>query len=303
MTSFDFEPTLTEVADGVFAYVQPDGGWCLNNAGILVSEGEVALIDTAATQARAARLRQAAARLAPTSPRIVLNTHFHGDHTFGNQLFPEAVIIGHEQTRLEMLTAGLHLTQLWPDVSWGALTLTPPQLTYRDRMTLHLGELTAEIIHVGPAHTTDDTVVWLADQRVLFTGDVVLSGVTPFCLMGSVSGTLDTVAMLRTLGAETVVTGHGAVRGPEVFDETERYMRWLQHIASDAIESGITPLEAARTIDLGEFSDLIDPERLVPNLHRAYAEHAGAAPGDYLDIGKLFAEMIEHHGGLPLCHA
>ncbi|MBB5122723.1 beta-lactamase [Streptomyces eurocidicus] len=294
---------LAEVADGVFAYVQPDGGWCLNNAALVVSRGHSALVDTAATEARARALRTAALGVCPEPPRVLVNTHFHGDHTFGNFVFPEALIIGHERARGEMAAAGLHLTGLWPEVEWGELTLSLPEVTYRDRLTLHVGDVEAELIHLGPAHTTDDTVVWLPGRRVLVTGDLVMSGVTPFCPMGSVTGTLDAVARLRALDARTVVTGHGPVAGPEVFDVTEGYLRWVQELAREGLAAGLTPLEAARAAGPGPYAHLIDSERLVPNLHRAYVEERGAAPGVPLDIGELFREMVEFHGGLPTCRA
>nr|WSZ99046.1 MBL fold metallo-hydrolase [Streptomyces sp. NBC_00857] len=295
--------SLEEVADGVFAYLQPDGGWCLSNAGVIVADGASALVDTAATEARARQLREAVLGLAPTAPRTVINTHFHGDHTFGNFVFPEAVVVGHDRARTEMAEAGRHLTELWPDVCWGELELVLPELTYQDRLTLHVGGIRAELIHTGPAHTTNDTVVWLPERSVLFTGDLVMSGVTPFCPMGSVSGSLQALDRLRSLGARTVVTGHGPVTGPEVFDETESYLRWLQGLAKEGVSAGLTPLEVARDTDLGAYAELLDAERLVPNLHRAYAEEHGAAPGEPLDIGALFREMIQHHGRPPACHA
>ncbi|MFI6464610.1 MBL fold metallo-hydrolase [Streptomyces sp. NPDC050538] len=294
---------LEEVADGVFAYVQPDGGWCLNNAGLVVHDGRAALVDTAATETRARRLREAVRGVTAAPPGVLVNTHFHGDHTFGNFVFPEALVVGHERTRSEALAAGLHLTGLWPEVRWGALELAPPALTYRDGVTLHVGEVRVEVLHPGPAHTTDDSVVWLPDQGVLFTGDIVMSGVTPFCAMGSVSGSLAVLDRLRSLGARTVVPGHGPVAGPELFDVTESYLRWVQETARQGMAAGLSPLEAARACDLGDFAGLRDSERLLPNLRRAYAEERGAAPGAPLDIGALFAEMIEFHGRLPTCRA
>ena len=294
---------LEEVADGVFAYVQPDGGWCLNNAGLVVHDGRAALVDTAATETRARRLREAVRGVTAAPPGVLVNTHFHGDHTFGNFVFPEALVVGHERTRSEAMAAGLHLTGLWPEVRWGALELAPPALTYRDGVTLHVGEVHVEVLHPGPAHTTDDSVVWLPDQEVLFTGDIVMSGVTPFCAMGSVSGSLAVLDRLRSLGARTVVPGHGPVAGPELFDVTESYLRWVQETARHAMAAGLGPLEAARACDLGDFAGLRDSERLLPNLRRAYAEERGAVPGAPLDIGALFAEMIEFHGRLPTCRA
>ncbi|MEV6175008.1 MBL fold metallo-hydrolase [Streptomyces sp. NPDC051954] len=299
------EVELTEVADGVYAFVQPDGGWCLSNAGLVVGDGgRSVLVDTAATEARARRLREEVLRCAGAPPRTLVNTHFHGDHTFGNHLFPEAAVVAHEQTRSDMAAAGLHLTSLWPDVCWGDIELALPEITYRDALTLHSGGVRVELLHLGPAsHTTNDTAVWLPEQRVLFTGDVVMSGVTPFCVMGSVGGSLDALDRMRGLDPLVVVPGHGPVGGPEVIDANEAYFRWLRDLAREGVADGASPLQLARATGPGPFAELLDAERLVPNLHRAYAEERGAAPGERLDIPALFQEMTEYHGRLPTCRA
>lgn len=293
---------LQEIAEDIYAYVQPDGGWCLNNAGLITAGDRPALIDTAATEARAQALRKAVAQVDPHPPRYIVNTHPHGDHTFGNRFFAdEAVIIAHEATRAEMDLAGLHLTGLWPGVCWGELSVELPTLTFREPITLHLGGVRAEFMHLGTAHTTNDTVVWLPDRRVLFAGDVVMSGATPFCLTGSVSGSIAVIERLRALAPATVVPGHGPVGDAGLLDATETYLRHVQRLAADGIAAGLTPLQTAQEADLGPFADLLDSERLVPNLHRAYAEARGALPGHPLDIGELFSEMVRFHGRLPDC--
>ncbi|MFI2778814.1 MBL fold metallo-hydrolase [Streptomyces sp. ALB3] len=298
------EPHLCEVAEDVYAYIQPDGGWCLNNAGLITSGGRPALIDTAATEVRSRALREAVSVVTPHAPRFVVNTHPHGDHTFGNRFFAdEAVIVSHESTRAEMELAGLHLTGLWPEVCWGDVSVELPSLTYRGALTLHLGDTEVQLMHLGTAHTRNDTVVWLPGRRVLFTGDVVMSGATPFCLTGSVSGSLEVIERLRTLEPETVVSGHGPVGGPELLDETAGYLRHVQRLAADGTAAGLTPLEVARESGPGPYAGLLDSERLVPNLHRAYAEIRGAEPGHWLDIEELFSEMVAFHGRLPACAA
>ncbi|WP_121017922.1 MBL fold metallo-hydrolase [Streptomyces sp. 3211.6] len=296
---------MEEVAEHVWAYLQPDGGWCLNNAGLIAPDGgRPVLVDTAATEARTRALREAVARITPHAPRFVVNTHSHGDHTFGNRFFADrALVVAHEAARAEMALAGLHLTRLWPDVPWGEVRVELPGLTFRDRLTLHPGEFPVELIHPGTAHTVGDTVVWLPRQRVLFTGDIVMSGATPFCLTGSVSGSLAVVERLRALGPRTVVAGHGPVGGPALLDATVGYLRLLQRLAVEGLAAGLTPLEAAREADLGPYAELLDAERLVPNLHRAYAEARGAEPGHRLDVEQMFCEMVEYHGGLPACAA
>ncbi|MGO1056593.1 MBL fold metallo-hydrolase [Crossiella sp. CA198] len=298
------EPTLREIADGVHAYEQLPGGWCLNNAGLIVSQGHAVLIDTAATQARARRLRGQTELIVPGGPDLLVNTHFHGDHVFGNTEFtPKATVIAHEQTRADSAEAGLALCGLWPGVEWGELELTLPDVTFQDRLRLHVGELTVELELVGPAHTASDVIAWVPRRRVLFAGDVVWSGVTPYVLMGSIEGSLRALDRMRALDPAVVVSGHGPVAGPEVLDATEAYLRWVRELAKDGLRTGQSALEVARAADLGPFAALVDPERLVGNLHRAYAELDGLAPGARLDVGASFREMAEFHGGLPPCAA
>src|SRR5215469_11591632 len=125
------------------------------------------------------------------SIRTIVNTHFHGDHVFGNGLMGHDVtIVAHELTRYDIVATGLGLTRLWPAVTWGCVAPIAPTVTFTDRLTLHQGDLTIELIHVGTAHTTGDVVAWLPDERILFTGDVAFSGGTPYLLMGSVQGSL-----------------------------------------------------------------------------------------------------------------
>ncbi|WP_338785117.1 MBL fold metallo-hydrolase [Streptomyces sp. DG1A-41] len=295
---------LRELAEGVHVYEQLPGGWCLNNAGLVVAGGQAVLIDTAATRARARRLRDAVHGVAPGGPDAVVNTHFHGDHVFGNDQFvPRATVIAHEQTRSDMAEAGLALCGIWPDVDWGDPQLTLPDVTFTDRLTLRLGELTVELSRVGPAHTASDVVAWVPRRGVLFTGDVAWSGVTPYVLMGSVEGSLRALAELRALGPRIVVPGHGPAGGPEVLDATEAYLRWLRRLAEDGKRERRTVLETAKHADPGPFAALVDAERLVGNLHRAYAELDGLAPGERIDVAASLREMAEFNGGLPHCAA
>lgn len=307
MTSADqvTRQTLSEVADGTYAYVQSPGGWCMSNAGVLVADEGVIVIDTLATQRRAQRLREAVDGLTAGPRRIVVNTHHHGDHTFGNYVFgPAATIIAHERALAEMTETGLALTALWPDVEWGAVRVTLPAVTVVGRAGLTLGQHTAQLIDVGPAHTTNDIVVWLPAAGVLFAGDVLMSGCAPFCLMGSVSGSLAAIDRLRALRPRTVVCGHGPVAGPEVLDENAAYLRWIQDVAAEGTESKQSPLQTALDAGAGAFGHLLDQERIVGNLHRAYAELTGAVPGAPLDLAGVFGEMIAYNGGnLPPCLA
>jgi cyclase len=298
------EPYLTELSPGVFAYIQPYGGWCLSNSGVLAGERDAVVVDTGATVSRALALKEAVTTVNRSERVTIVNTHHHGDHFFGNCVFgTDAAIIAHHLAREEMADAGLGLKRLWPDVDWGEVVLRLPTMTFTDRLTIRSGGLTAELIHVGPAHTTNDVVVWLPGPRVLFAGDVVFNRVTPFTLMGSVAGSLAALNRVRALGAEVIVPGHGAVGGPELLDENAAYLTWVTDLAAAGFGAGLSPLALARKTDLGQYAALIDSERIVGNLIRAYCELRGEPLGAALDVIAGFQQMVEYHGGLPTCLA
>src|SRR5215207_6337731 len=128
---------LVRPAPGVYAYVQPDGGWTL-------------LVDTAATERRALALRAAVLAAGVPLPRTLVNTHHHGDHTYGNGVFlPEAVVIGHDSCRSEQLAAGHQLHLMWPDTDFGDISIFAPTMTYNDRLTVHVGDIEVRLIHPG----------------------------------------------------------------------------------------------------------------------------------------------------------
>ncbi|HEY3603343.1 MAG TPA: MBL fold metallo-hydrolase [Sporichthyaceae bacterium] len=298
--------SATEVAEGVFAYVQPDGTWWINNTGFLVGRRRVTAIDACATERRTRALQDAIRRVSTAPVRTLINTHHHGDHTFGNYLFDEATIVAQDNARDALLGFGTPFSApFWTEVDWGHIDLAPPFLTFAERVTHWVDDLRCEVIHPNtPAHTTNDAVVWISERKVLFTGDLIFNGGTPFLLMGSLTGALDALAFLGRFDARTIVPGHGPICGPEAIDRVAAYIRFVLSVAQRAVAAGITPLDAARQTDLAEFAALTDAERLVGNLHRAMAELTGLAPGGPLDLRAALADMVTFNGGRPLsCHA
>lgn len=299
-------PKVEEVADHVFAYVQHDGSWWINNTGFIVGDEGVVAIDTCATERRTRQFLEHVAAITSEPMRVVVNTHHHGDHTHGNYLTHPAAIIGHDRCREEMLAAGMHTDAYEgifgdPPPDWGDLELAPPMLTFSDHMHVHTGDMAVELNYIGgPAHTTNDVVAWLPEQRTLFTGDLVFNGGTPFVMMGSVSGALTAIERLRTFDAATIVPGHGPVCDMAVLDKLVAYYRFVQGVAADAHSSDVTPLEAAMETDLGEFAELTDAERIVGNLHRAMFEAGGGEPGAPIDLAAAIGDMITYNGGRAL---
>ena len=294
-------PSVQEVSDGIFAYIQLDGSWFLNNAGCIVGRDSTTVIDSTGTEARARAFHKAVRSVTEKPVNTLINTHSHGDHTHGNFIFaPDAAIIGHELCREEILASGNAAMALFPMIDFGDCPVTPPTVTFSDRLNAYVDDLKLELIFVGPAHTTNDIVIWVPERKLLFTGDIIFNGGTPFALAGSIGGWLDTLDIIEALGAETIVPGHGEVCGPEVIDDVRAYLRFIEDSAKRGMDAGIEPLALARDLDLGQFAALTDPERLVPNLHRAYAERRGEARGAPMDFALMFQEMLAYNGGQPL---
>ncbi len=300
-------PEVQEVSPGVYAYLQPDGTWWINNTGFLVGPQGVVSIDSCATERRTRAYKDAIAAVTSLPVRTVLNTHHHGDHTFGNCLFPGAAIIAHERARSEAIASGPPRDlPFWNGPEWGNLVLDPPFVTFTDEIAVHVGDLRAQVRHVGtPAHTTNDSIIWIPDRSVLFCGDLIFNGGTPFLLMGSVSGAIEVLEQIvRPLGARTIVPGHGPVfeeQGP--IDDTLDYLRFVQQVAVRGHDAALSPLQAAQETDLGQFAAWADAERIVGNLHRAYAELDGAPPGGAIDIAAALSDMVAYNGGPLTCLA
>ncbi len=307
--------SLHEVVHGIFAWLQPDGSWWLNNAGAIMGVGGdgtypagTFVVDTCATYDRTRAFLDAVASATTNAPvTMAANTHQHGDHTYGNSLLPrETVVIGHEAMRTGLLVDPIidGCPPVWAPVpDWGAVTRRVPSIAVRDTVTVFNGTRRIELHHPGyAAHTTGDLVAWLPDERVLFAGDLLFHGLTPLVFMGSVSGARSALEWIAAFEPEHVVPGHGTlVDGStlaQVLGEHDRYYQLVESTAAAGRRDGRSALDAARACDLGEFATWADSERLVLNIHRAYADAAKVE----LDLLAALVDTIEYNGGPMTTH-
>ncbi len=299
---------LEEIVDGVHSWVQPDGSWWLNNAGAITGGDGTLVVDTCATEERTRRFLDAIAVATGGEPvRFAVNTHEHGDHTYGNCLLPpEASLIGHENMRAALLVDPVidGCPPVWDPVpEWGNVTRRVPSVVIRSGLTVYTGTRRVDLLHPGyDANTTGDLIAWLPDERVLFSGDLVFHGLTPLVSGGSVDGALRALDWLAEFEPDHLVPGHGPIVGATglatVLGDHERYYRFVLSLAEEGRREGLSPLEAARQADLGELAGWADGERLVLNLHRAYAD----AVGGEFDLFGAFTDAITWNGGPLTTH-
>jgi cyclase len=216
--------------------------------------------------------------------RYVVNTHHHVDHSFGNQFYLPTEVVSHRGCRESMIAAGADvesLSQRYPQYreDWVQSRLTPASITYEDKMIVHLGDRVVELIHPGPAHTYGDTLVYLPQEKVLFTGDVAFQYLTPLARDGHISNWIKvTNSILKDVDATTLVMGHGPVSGKEAVSWTSKYLRLVKRVSKSHFAQGASVEDASRAVRLGEYADWVDPERVMVNVQRLYQEFRGELP-------------------------
>jgi glyoxylase-like metal-dependent hydrolase (beta-lactamase superfamily II) len=223
--------SFDELGPGLYAYTAEGDP----NSGVIVGPDGVVVVDAQATPAMAREVQARIATVTPLPVRQVVLSHYHAVRVLGASGYPAHSIICSDVTRDMIAERGQQdmdseigrFPRLFRGRD-GIPGLTWPTHTFHGRMTLWLGEREAQVIHIGRAHTAGDTVVWLPKEKVLFAGDTVEFGATPYCGDAHFTDWPATIRRLRDLGAEKMVPGRGralmnakevaeALTGTEIF--------------------------------------------------------------------------------------
>jgi cyclase len=305
-----FEGGLRQVAEGVWAWLQPNGGWGEANAGLVVGGGEALLVDTLWDERLARQMLDAMApALAGHELRQVFNTHSDGDHWWGNRAVPPTAEIltttasretmdedatPHELARLARLAelgarlpGPLHgLTSYVRDMlapfDFGSVRLRFPDRSFESEEELVLGDRTVRLLKVGPAHTPGDAIVHVPDAGVVFAADVLFVGATPVMWFGPLEGWIAALDTLLSLDAAVYVPGHGPPCGRDGVVDLRDYMSWLGEVVRVQHAAGRSAIDAARTaITMPEFDrwrGWVAPERIVITVDTIHRHLDGSEP-------------------------
>ena len=233
----EVEITVTPMATGVFMLTGAGG-----NIGVSVGADGVFVIDDQFAPL-SERIMDAIEGLSDRPVSYVLNTHWHGDHTGGNENFGEAgaAIVAHENVRTRMSTEQVSTVfgRTTPPSPDAAL----PVVTFTENVTFHFNGEAIRVHHVPNAHTDGDSIVYFDDVDVLHTGDTFFNGAFPFIDVdsgGSLDGMID--AAETSLGMITrqteIIPGHGP-RATQI--DLERYRDMLlevREIVAERVAAG-----------------------------------------------------------------
>jgi cyclase len=282
--------TFNKIQEGIYHAVGTGSLVVMSNATIIEGDTDALVVDSHVTPGGAWALQEELKAITPKPIRWVVNTHFHFDHSHGNQIYgPEVQIIGHEFARQQMVAGksldspaldfyvggipatikGLeerlaaatdekaratHSAQLEAQRTFlegtKAVRPTPPTITLTQTMTLHRGSREIRLLFLGRGHTAGDIIVYLPKERIIATGDLLVEGTS---YMGDAYFTewVRTIETLKQLDFDTVLPGHGrAFTGKSKLDHWQAYLRDFWACAQKFHTAGTPWEEAARQVDL-----------------------------------------------------
>ena len=201
------------------------------NTAVLKTSAGAVVVDTMTFGIQGSRIMAVAEELTGSAPTLIINTHYHFDHTHGNPAFPQGTrVIATERTKLYLQTLDAEAWQ-------GEAAALMPNETFADSHTLSYGGKTIELIHPGNGHTNGDLVVLFQDERVIHLGDLMFNKHYPNIDLeagGTVQAWPATLDAVLALDFDRVIPGHGATTDANGLRQFQAFIRQLGDIARTA---------------------------------------------------------------------
>lgn len=308
-----YEKGLHDLGGGLWAYLQPDGGWGWSNAGLIVDGDRSLLVDTLFDMSLTREMLQRmadATGLAADEIGVIVNTHANGDHTHGNGCCRNAEIIASAASAAEMEAVtpalmaqlvqagdtlgpgGKFFADIFGGFDFAGVEERLPTRTFSGELDLKVGDKSVRLIEVGPAHTAGDVLVHAPDDRTVFTGDILFIDGTPIMWNGPVRNWIAACDRILAMDVEAIVPGHGPITDKAGVRRVQDYLAFCDREARKRYDAGLSVRDAAHDIALGGFADWGDAERIAVNVDTLYRGYSGDhSPRDTLALFALMAEL------------
>jgi cyclase len=269
-------PGFHKIKDGIYTFA-PDQA--TTTCSFVVTEVGVVMIDSCNSPLDARKMLAAVKKATDKPIVFLINTETHSDHTGNHFMYsPPALIINHEGAgagmrkeynpkRAETLAAKS------PELraALQGYKMITPQIEYKDKMTITLGERTFELIYLKNVHSAADTVIWLPKERVLFASSA--ANVRTFINLRPTVVLPDVIAsykLMKSLNPEVVIAGHGQPTTTIIFDEYEGFYNLLMKRVSEMAAQGKSLDEVKKELKMPEYIDWRGQDRLGVNIDVAW---------------------------------
>lgn len=246
------------------------------NVGLVLGEGGAMVVDTRSSHPQGAEILRDIREVTDLRPTVVVNTHFHFDHVYGNAVMLPCEIWGSEACALELRRHGEERRgDLLPTLparlreEVATVEIVPPDHLVRDRRTIRVGGRTVELRFEGRGHTDSDLLILVPDAHVLFAGDLVEEGAPPSFGDAFPLDWPATARHVASLASGPVVPGHGKVVDRGFVERQAADLAAVAAGARAAHEQAIPEKEAVRLVKL-------PPDFAADAIRRAYAQLDGA---------------------------
>ena len=243
---------IVELEAGVYARLHEG----LTNAGIIIGDDSVLVIDSLRVPSFARDLIQDVKTITDKPIGFVIDTHSHWDHSWGNEEFPDATIIGHKNCYAEMIDVEWNEEWRKKVVSsndpWSEegnlVNITPPNMTFETSMQLYFGGRELDLKYFGRAHTSGDIYIHLPKEKIVFTGDVAQDGGVPYLGDCYPADWPETDNQLASLPIERFMSGHGPIGDHNALVEAKDFIHTLVDSVKHAIADGQDSFQASKYV-------------------------------------------------------
>lgn len=226
---------LQKISDSVYSYADVKGASAKNsfgaNAGIIVGQDFIVAVDSLMSAREAKRFIKDIRKISKKPIKFLIDTHYHLDHSLGNSEFAKrgAIIIAQENDQKNMEKAGVGMLQHakrigLSDKDLKGTKLAYPTLTFKERITLDLGNKKVEVLCPGPSHTSGSVLVYVPKEKVLFAGDILFTDFHPFLGNADIPGWIKVLDRLMTMDVVKIIPGHGPVSSKKDVADLKAYL-------------------------------------------------------------------------------
>ena len=266
-SNFDYKLKPQKVSENIWCFFgktevpsKENGGFMANSCYIKAKDSYI-LIDTGANYNFAKQAYEAMQKIEDLKVSTIIITHEHDDHWMGNSFYkdrfnsiiyaPKSINENYNENSKPRIFEILDKNEM------ENTKVIKADVVVSDEKVINISDKTIKIIPTKlTAHTKDDLIVYLPDEKVIFTGDIIMNQRVTSNRDGSVIGTLKAIGLINYYDWNTLIAGHGTITDKKATDFTTKYFTLLKTRVLEAIEAGITADEISKVVTMDDFKDI-----------------------------------------------